>query len=194
MKQKNRIRLTKAEFDIVTRDDAEDAMAAISSLTLQRNATQILLDENLGKVRATYGPEIAECEARITAKSERLQVWAEANPDEFPKGKKSIEMNFGTLGYRTGTPKLKTLGRITWAKVLEKIRAAGILDWIRTEESVNKERIIGDARGACDEEVPRQFINDKMRQVGVQVVQTESFFIEPKIEELTNRITEAALL
>lgn len=187
MKKTNRVRIA-APIPVLTRQDAETEVGAIASLTLERNSTQILLDDEITRIREKFGPALAALMTLIELKSERLREWAEANPDEFTKGKKSIEMTHGVIGFRTGTPKLKTIGRKTWAAVLEAIKRLGPVSWIRTEETVNKEQIIADARVGGE---PPWF-DKQMHVVGVQVVQDETFFIEPKLEELTNRITEAA--
>lgn len=190
-KKTNRIRVT-ATGKIISREDAEQSIAVIASLTLQRNAAQIMLDDFITKLREKSGPEIAELNTWIEAETELVRAWAEANPGEFPKGKKSLELAHGTIGFRTGTPKLKTIGRKTWAAVLATIKSLGISDWIRTEESVNRERIISDARGGLADEVPQAFVDKQIRAIGVEVVQDETFFIEPKLEELKTRITETA--
>lgn len=192
MKTKNRIRINGAVAAIETRQDAENELCDIADLTLERNSAQILLDEEITRARDKYSETLASFNQQIESKSERLREWAELNPDEFPKGKKSLELTHGTLGFRTGTPKLKTISRKTWAAVLETIKRIGLNVWIRSEESVNKEKIIAEARGASADQVPQEWVAEKMRIIGVQVVQDETFFIEPKLEELTSRISEAA--
>ncbi len=186
MKPTNRVRIA-APIPVLTRADAETEVGAIANLTLERNAAQILRDDEIVRIREKFGDTLAAFEALILLKTERLREWAEANPDEFPKGKKSLEFTHGTIGFRTGTPKLKTLGRKTWAAVLVTIKRFGITPWVRVEESVNKEQIIADSRSgvgyAPDE------IATTMRQVGVQVVQDETFFIEPNLEDLETRRT-----
>lgn len=189
MKLTNRIRVATADAAIENREMAESEVCALANLTLERNSVQILLDDAINKLREKYGPTIADYNKDITDKSERLRTWAELNPDEFPKGKKSIEMSHGTIGFRTGTPKLKTISRKTWDAVLQAIKAMGLRAWIRTEETVNKEQIIADARGGA---ALKLFADEHMRAIGVKVVQDETFFIEPKLEELKKRITEAA--
>ena len=187
MKKKNRIRVAARDFTVETRGDAETEMAAVAKLTLERNAIQNMLDDEIVAAREKYAGTLCDIADFIAAKSERLREWAELNPAEFPKGKKSLALSHGTIGFRTGTPKLKTIGRKTWAAVLAAIKSFGFQEWVRTEESVNKEQIIADARDARSD-----YLSDKLRNVGVAVVQDETFFIEPKLEELTNRITEAA--
>ena len=75
-------------------------------------------------------------------------------------------------------PTLKTITGFTWDRVLEKIRVAYV-EFVRTKEEVNKQAIL-DQRDILGP--------DKLRQMGVRVVQEEPFFIEPKIEEPENRI------
>jgi phage host-nuclease inhibitor protein Gam len=91
----------------------------------------------------------------------------------------------GTIGFRLGTPKLLTIARKKWDLILDTIRGMDLPSYIRTKEEVNKEAILSD--------YGQDLISDTtMRQIGVQVVQEESFYVEPKLQDLANRQTTEA--
>jgi phage host-nuclease inhibitor protein Gam len=165
----SRIRLTKPV--VATRADAERILGEIAAKTAARNGLRAGLDEELTAVRQKYEGRIDGLSNDIEEKSGLLQQWAEENSEEFGN-KKSVEFLHGRIGFRTGTPKLKTLAGWTWDKV------KGVLDstFIRTKSEPDKELLLASyARG--------EITDATLRGVGVKVVQDEAFFVEPKIEE-----------
>ena len=83
-------------------------------------------------------------------------------------------MAHGTIGFRTGTPKLKTMKGFTWASVLQLAREF-MPSYIRTTEEIAKDKLLADRD---DEEM-----SDKMAHCGIAVAQDETFYVEPKTED-----------
>lgn len=179
----NRIKLTRPLVD--TRAKAEEILGEIAVLTLERNGATIQMDRELTAVRENYDAPIAAYGKQIAEKTALLEGWASANPEEFPKDRKSIDMVHGTVGFRTGTPKLKTLFRKTWEAVKETLKAFGLIQFVRGKEEVDKEKIIAAYQA-------KEIGDNDLKKVGVAVVQDETFFVEPKLEELTSRTTQEA--
>lgn len=171
---KNRIKLPTT---ILTRARAEEILGEIATLTIERRAQQNELDRELTFAREKYEEPLSALVKQIEEKTALLESWASANPGEFPKQRKSIELLHGTIGFRTGTPKLKTLAKWTWDRVLEKLKQLGkpVADFIRTKEEVNKEAIITAVTTGT-------MLVGEERQWGCAVVQDEAFFVEPKLE------------
>lgn len=166
----SRVRLIKPV--VSTRADAERILGEIAAATAIRAGLSAIMNEDLTKIRQEFEGKIDELSTEIEQKSGLLQQWAEASPEEFEAGKKSIDFLHGRVGFRTGTPKLKTLAGWTWDRV------KGVLDaaFIRTKSEPDKEALLGSyARG--------ELTDATLRTVGVKVVQEESFFVEPKTEE-----------
>jgi phage host-nuclease inhibitor protein Gam len=105
---------------------------------------------------------------------EHARVWAEANPREFGEGR-SIQTVHGALGWRLGGPSLRTLTGWTWDRVKETLKAANAAGYLRVKEEVNKQNLLAD-RDAIGAE--------KLREIGVRVVQEESFFVEPNLTDI----------
>ena len=166
---------------LTTRTEAE---AAMNELAQAENNKRLLItdrDEQVLKIQEARAGTILECEEFVAARTDALRAWAEAHPEEFAKGRKSIDFAAGTLGFRTGTPKLKLLRGWKWDKVLAAIKTLG-LPFVRTKEEVDKEAII---TAATTENLnPREQL-----AIGVKVDQDESFFIEPKLTETDSRKT-----
>jgi phage host-nuclease inhibitor protein Gam len=164
---------------IQTRQQMERLVSEICQLTIDRDAATAEMDDRLLKVRQDYETTLARHQEDLDAKMALAQAWAEANPSEFA-GKKSIEMVHGTVGFRTGMPKLKLLTGWTWDRVKDALQNGNFRDYIRTKQEVDKERLLAD----------REQIGDAMRTVcGCRVVQDEPFFVEPKRDAQEERLT-----
>ena len=134
---------------------------------------------------AKYAKADAES-AKITADIEldTLQSFATENQAELFSKKKSLDMAHGVIGFRTGTPKLKTLKGFTWASALQLVKEF-LPSYVRKTEEVAKDKLLADR----DMEVKVKDGEDKvklsheMARCGIQVVQDETFYVEPKKEE-----------
>ena len=162
---------------IKSRAEMERLVGEITALKLHEIKTSAIMDQRLSEIRAEYELELSETAAILDLKLEAARVWAEANPDEFGKAK-SIAMTHGTVGFRTGKPKLKILSRWTLPKVTEAMKALAKWNpYLRTKIEPNKELLLSH----------RERISSELREIGFQVVQDESFFFEPCVTEVTTK-------
>ena len=162
----------KIKVSRLTRADVESLVEQIALVTIQRDRNMAAMDEEIAEVRRQYGESIARCGALIDAALAECRAWAEAHPEEFA-ARKSIDMLHGTVGFRIGNPALKTLRGVTWERVLEKLNDMGLVAYIRTKLEPDKEKMLADRDDA---------IGELFGQIGVQVKQDETFFVEPKRE------------
>lgn len=171
-----RIKVAVNESALMDREGMEALVHEICELTIQKDSTTVLMDQELAFVRGKYEARLAEYGERLEARMAVAKDWCERNPEEFG-ARKSIEMTHGTVGFRTGTPKLRPLSGWTWEKVKN---VAGMIlpDYIRTKAEVDKERILAD----------REILAPMLGKIGVRVDQDESFFVEPKREELSGKL------
>ena len=148
--------------------------------------------ETYAKADATEVSILAEIDIAITAIREKfqddldllkvkkekafevMQVYCtEQKPSLFEK-KKSFETLMGTVGFRTGTPKLKLAKGFTWPAVTN-LLASFAPQYVRTVQEPNKELLLAHRE---DEEVAEVY-----KKCGVSCVQEESFFVDPKKEK-----------
>jgi phage host-nuclease inhibitor protein Gam len=101
-------------------------------------------------------------------------VFASEKKNEFFSKKKSMEMVHGVIGFRIGTPKLKTMKGFTWGAVTNLLKEF-LPAYVRTSEEPAKDKLLADREV---EEVIALF-----PKVGIFVDQDETFFVEPKKEE-----------
>jgi phage host-nuclease inhibitor protein Gam len=159
-----------------SRTELEVTLQEIRDLTIARNKVALDRETAIAEIDARVGPFLQDMTTQLTQKTEVVRAWAEANPSEF-NGLKSLDTTHAVIGWRTGQPTLKTLAGWTWDRVLKKLSMFAPAA-VRVKEEVNKQQLIA-ARETLGDEL--------LRDLGVRVVQDESFFVEPKLEEIENR-------
>jgi phage host-nuclease inhibitor protein Gam len=180
---KSRIKLPLQQ-PITSRDEAEMFVGDIALLTLGRIRATAKMDAEIATVRGKYESYLAANAESLKSKTESLRAWSEENPEAFPKGRKSIQFVQGTIGFRTGTPKLSLLSRLwNWDKVHKAVIALGLSGYIRTKEELDKENIIATAIANHDQAAAATHC----AAFGTKVVQEESFFVDPNITEVEKR-------
>ena len=85
----------------------------------------------------------------------------------------------GVFGFRTGTPKLKTLKGFTWASVLTLCKEY-LQDYVRATYEVAKDKLLADR--------DKEEVNENFEKVGIMVAQDETFYMEPKKEDEAKQI------
>ena len=170
--KKSRIKNQTPLNTIATRTDAENVMHELALAANNKRTLMAQLDAAILKLQEDAAANIARHDEAIADKSDALRTWAQANPDEFSRGKKSISLLSGTLGFRTGTPKLALLSRTwDWEKVLGHVQQL-LPDYIRRTPQLDKEAILNRR-----DELAIQLA---LPHVGLKVVQDEAFFVEPR--------------
>ena len=134
------------------------------------------MDVQITRIRDKRAEEIAKLTETRDKSFEVVQAFALENREDLFAKKKSMDGAHGTFGFRTGTPKLKTLRGFTWAAALNLIKEF-LPDYVRTKEEPEKEKLLADRR--------KPIVAENLEKCGIEVVQDETFFIELKKEEST---------
>lgn len=158
----------------VTRDAAEAAFGQYAKADAEINKINAGIELACAKIREKHADRLAALSEERDQAFDTLQAFATENQAELFAKKKSLDMTHGTIGFRTGTPKLKTLKGFTWASALNLVKEF-LPSFIRTSEEVAKDKLLADR----DEEG----MTEKMAKCGIQVVQDETFYVDPKKEE-----------
>ncbi|HEX2861176.1 MAG TPA: host-nuclease inhibitor Gam family protein [Lacunisphaera sp.] len=175
MKKNTRIKSTgltnRLDFE-TTVDRIAYAQTELRQLEAERDAAVLV-------AQATHVLEIEELISEIKAKAALCEKFADEHRAELlPEKAKSTETPLSRYGFRTGMPQLKLLAKWTWEKVVEAIDRRGLDDeYIRVKREPAKDLMIADltAKGILGEDT-------QPSQVGVRFFQTETFFIEPKVD------------
>lgn len=156
----------------ISREDAETAFAQYAEADAKQQKITATMDVQITKIRDKYSDDLSELAELKNKNFEIIQVYATNNRDAFGN-KKSMELTHGLIGFRTGTPKLKTLRGFTWPSVLNLVKEF-LPGYVRTTEEVAKDRLLADRETSE--------VNNLFAKVGIMVDQDENFFVEPKKE------------
>jgi phage host-nuclease inhibitor protein Gam len=132
------------------------------------------IDIEMVKIREKYAYEISKNVETRDKSFDMLLAYATENKNDLFAKRKSLETTHGVFGFRTGTPKLKTLKGFTWPSVTNLLKEFAP-KYVRTIDEPNKERLLMDRDDAE--------LRELLPKVGISVVQDESFYVEPKKEE-----------
>lgn len=166
------MRAKKTIIANVSRQQAEDAFVHYNINVSKLEECQAAMNAEITRAREKYDKPIGDLQAAQAEHFEVLQVYAEEHPELFEK-KKSVEWTHGVFGFRTGTPKLKTRKGFTWASVLSLVKGLKP-QYLRTVEELNKEQLIAD----------REVLADEISGLGMEVVQDETFYVQPALQEV----------
>ena len=175
----------KTVYTGITSEQMEQAFADYAKADARQQKITAEMDIQMAKIREKWQDELAKLAETKDNAFDILQAYAMENREELFSKKKSLETTHGILGFRTGTPKLKTLKGFTWASVLNLLKEF-LPGYVRTIEEPAKDKLLADRdtryyEGADDTVgVP---MAEQMAKCGIMVTQDETFFVEPKKEE-----------
>ena len=158
----------------VTREAADEVFAVYAKAAAQSAKITADIELQCAKIREKYALRLAELDDEKKLAFDTLQSFATENQADLFTKKKSLEMAHGVIGFRTGTPKLKTLKGFTWASALQLVKEF-LPGYVRQTEEIAKDKLLADR----DVEA----MAPGMAKCGIQVVQEEAFYVEPKKEE-----------
>lgn len=170
----------------VTREAADEAFATYAKSDAQIQKINAEIELQCAKIREKYADKLATLGAEKDKAFDVLQSFATENQAELFTKKKSLEMAHGTIGFRTGTPKLKTLKGFTWASALQLVKEF-LPGYVRTTEEIAKDKLLADRDmdyvDVRDHDTVAGPMRAYMGKCGIQVVQDESFYVEAKKED-----------
>lgn len=158
----------------VSIDKAQEASARYAECSTRLAKIEAKMNERINKVRDEYQDEITQLSEEKEQHFGVLEVFAKEQMKTWGK-RKSLELLHSVIGFRTGTPKVIKDKKFTWDGIVELVKEK-FPSLVRVKSELNKEAIIA-LRGEDD------FFKLK-KSCYVDVVQEETFYVEPKIEVL----------
>ena len=170
----------------ITAEQANDAFAQYAKADAQIQKINADIELQCAKIREKKADELTRLDAEREKAFDTLQAYAVENQAELFTKKKSLEMAHGTIGFRTGTPKLKTLKGFTWASALQLVKEF-LPGYVRQTEEIAKDKLLADRDSDVmvtgDPLGPGKPMREQMAKCGIAVTQDETFYVEPKKEE-----------
>ena len=155
----------------ISKEEYERSMAEYAAAEAREQSIKAKMEAEMNKVRAKYAEQLEDLAAAKEVHFQVVEQYACEHRDVLFKDKKKVEGMYGTIGFRTGSPKLKLIAGFSWPDVTERCREF-LPDYIKTSYDLAKSKLLADR---SKEEVASQF-----EKVGVQVVQEETFYLDPK--------------
>jgi phage host-nuclease inhibitor protein Gam len=157
----------------VTSEQMETAFAEYATADAKLGKINATMDVEMTRIREKWADDIAKLTDVKEKSFDVMQTFAIENKDELFAKKKSFESVHGIIGFRTGTPKLKTLKGFTWGAVTNLLKEF-LPSYVRITEEPAKDKLLADRD---DQDVLALF-----PKVGISVTQDETFYVEPKKE------------
>lgn len=170
----------------VTREAADEAFATYAKNDAQIQKINAEIELQCAKIREKYADRLSSLGTERDAAFDVLQSFATENQAELFTKKRSLDMAHGVIGFRTGTPKLKTLKGFTWASALQLVKEF-LPGYIRTTEEIAKDKLLSDRditieTSPMEGETVQVPMTRAVARCGLSVVQDETFYVEPKKE------------
>lgn len=157
--------------------EAHEAMLVFAEKSSELKALEAKVELAVQKVRDRHKLQIEKLRLEKDNSFDKLKAFAEEHRADLFTKRKSLDWVHGVFGFRTGTPKVTKPTRITWPKVLNILKEEALTRFIRSKEEINKDAILESRE---DETIMAQL----KELAGIEVTQTETFFVEPKEEEV----------
>lgn len=158
----------------ITSEQMETAFTEYAAADARLAKINATMDEQITNIRKKYSDDITLLTSTKDSAFEIVQAYAQENREALFVKKKSLDAAHGTYGFRTGTPKLKTLKGFTWEAVKNMLKEF-LPDYVRVTEEPAKDKLLADRE--------EKKVAENMEKCGFSVVQDETFFIELKKEE-----------
>ena len=168
-------RVSKPIPRVISEQRAISAMERYAGATSQLKQIEAQIELATQRAREDHQERIEECQRLQKEAQEALQLFAMEMKQAFFSGKKSLHLRYGTIGFRTGTPRVVKKQSITWETALRLFKHKK-WPFVSVKEGVDKEQIIAQ-RG--DRE-----LMEALADIGIAVRQEEHFFIEVDHEKL----------
>lgn len=156
---------------VESREQAEGTMAEIAALDRKLSALTVAMNKELDAAKEKAAQAAAPLAARRKELECGLAVFATLNRKElFPDGAKSLDLGFGTIGFRFST-KIVQQNNITSEMTLERLLKFKFMEGIRTKMEINKDAMT-------------DWTEEKLETVGLRRQKSDGFFVDVKEDPL----------
>ena len=159
----------------VSREAADEAFATYAKSDAQVQKINADIELQCAKIREKYADKLATLTSEKEQAFDTLTIFCDGASGRLFSRRRVLRWPNGVIGFRTGTPKLKTLKGFTWASALQLIKEF-LPGYVRQSEEIAKDKLLSD-RDTED-------FQSRLAKCGIQVAQDETFYVEPKKEEV----------
>ena len=147
-------------------DEVDEKLREIGRLQIDAEELENEMDEKIKRIKERYVTKVKMLREEAEKLTLSIQAFAQAHREAFGDAK-SKAMNYGVLGWRKSTKLV--LRRL--ADTLARLKDAGLDEYIKVKESVDKSKL---------REAPQEVLD----QVGAKLKSEDIFFVEPDREKV----------
>jgi len=156
----------------VSKETFEKAMKRYAAAEQREQEINKMMDAEVNEIAQKYAAEL-QCVAQIKQVAfGEAQAYCIRHKNELFAKRRRIGTAYGIAGLRMGTPRLKTIKGSNWNTVLAALKDK-LPNYIRTSEEPAKDLLLADRYN--------ENVAPLLLEIGVQVVQDELFYIEPRM-------------
>lgn len=165
---------------ISSREDLERRLGDYAETTARIAEVEAQMNLEISKIREEFEGRVSDLKDAADAVFDDLNAYASLHPEIFSAGRKSIDLMHGTIGFRTGQPRLSMpRGKTDDDLCRSMLALPAVACFIRRINVVDKSAVIGAL--TSDNPSDSKAVLDS---IGFRVTQAERFFVDPKYEEL----------
>jgi phage host-nuclease inhibitor protein Gam len=157
-------------------EDVDRALGDIAEHKRSIAAIEAKMNAAIDAAKLQAMEDSAFARAEIAAIEAALVNYVKKNKAELFSDKKSMDLTYGTIGFRLSTKLLLQGKEGSWERVIEALREQELHNLIRVKEEPDKEALKG-------------LKSERLKELGCKVVQVNTFFYEVSEAELS---TESA--
>lgn len=155
----------------VSQRQFEEAMARYAVAERREAELCLCRDTDLKEVMDKYEDEML-CLSQIkNAAFDTAHAYCLNNKEQLFGKRRTIGALHGIAGFRLGSPRLKPVKGADWNNILIQLKTK-LPDYVRTAVEPAKDQLLADRH--------KEAVAPKLREIGLQVVQDELFYIETK--------------
>lgn len=165
-------RLKPCPYIVENRAQAEGALAEMAALERKKIAIEADMQEAIDLAKAQAAQAAAPVLARLKELGSGLAVWAKMHKAELFTQPRSMDLGFGTLGFRA-SEKIVQMDGINAEMTVARCKQYDFSDGLRVKEEPNKEAMLA-------------WPEERLALVGVRRQKSDAFFVEINADKLPN--------
>lgn len=168
-KTKKRFKPTTKMAAVRNLDEANEALLEIARRRIELRRIDADAEDAINAIKEEANEKASPIQKEIEHFEKGLAAYAEMSRDDIFTEKKSIELNFGIMGYRKST-------RISVSRkhTLDLLKKHGLTEAIKVKETPNKD-------------VLADYPEETLKKVKAKRVSDDKFWYEVKEEEVTQK-------
>ena len=163
--------ITKKPATEITPAQFEEAMERYAAAGLRGLEINKAIEAEVNEILEKYEQELQYTSISKNAAFETMRAYCTLNKGKLFSRRRSIGTPFGTVGFRLGTPRLKTQKGTNWKTIMNKLKEK-LPGYIRITEEPAKDMLLADRH--------KETVAPLLMEMGIQVVQDELFYIDTK--------------